>query len=141
MRVRQATRPAPPQEGGRAGCRQRASGPMNTTLLPAWACSRPGAEWLLCLGVLAVLAGAGGTPEADATLARAVKVLNAIWGALQVLEPVHLHRRGDEALRSTLPEIYQGHRQGDPAFKPGVVGNLLSRPTAALGVVLLMKSG
>ncbi len=113
------------------------SGP--TRFERAWRRLKSPVDLLVCLVALKILTTPGGAQAASAGWTAAMHAVSAAWAVLWVLELWTEWRLQRSPLRSSIHEIYQGYRHGDPRFRRGGAAGTLSLLAAILLVAALHK--
>lgn len=110
------------------------------TLLRLWKPIQAPFALVMCLLALIVIARLDMTQRWQAELVTGVKVAIGVWSILAVSEVYLEWKSGSRPMRSTVGEIYEGYRNGDPAFKRGTSTERLSLLAMVLSLVALYRS-
>jgi len=109
-------------------------------MLRLWRPVQAPVELVICVLALIVIAGPELTLSWRGELVMSMKVVLWLWAFFLVLEMYQEWKGGSKPMRSTIGEIYEGYRSGDPDFKRASSPGLLTSLTVVLSTIALLMS-
>lgn len=110
------------------------------TLLRLWQPIQPLVALVICLLAFVVIARFDLTQRWQGDLLMGMKITLWVWSLFWGLETYQEWKRGRKPMRSTIGEIYEGYRKGDPAFKRSTNTDYLTILAMVLAMMAMFKS-